>query len=182
MQTDQSYVVGLMCMQPWGRKHEWNKLFEPWLEPTPRIELQKLLPVTQGIPKRELPNFPLSNDIACSEVALISNFQLQMYAFYNDFSAHLAMGLCCKRCISETAESICPCDTPLESVLNSLIGGKFISRKGVINTRRARLTAIAGLLVIIYLIAVGLCYYYCYYYCFYCYYYYYFYYFLPSVP
>jgi len=40
------------------------------------------------------------------------------------------------------------CDTPLESWLNGLIGGKFISRRYAISTRRARLTAIAVPLVV----------------------------------
>jgi len=42
-------------------------------------------------------------------------------AFYEDFNAPLAEELCSKRCISETAVSICMFDTPLDSLLNGLI-------------------------------------------------------------
>jgi len=39
---------------------------------------------------------------------------MHIYAFYNDLF------------ISESATSICMCDTSFESLLNGLIGGKFI--------------------------------------------------------
>jgi len=38
---------------------------------------------------------------------------------------------CSKHCNSETAASICMCDTPLESSLNGPIGGMFILRSTV---------------------------------------------------
>jgi len=77
---------------------------------------------------------------------------MHIYDLYNDFSA-----LCSKRCISETAASMCMCDTPLESLLNGRIGGKFISCIDIISTRRARPTAIAVHLVIVFYMFLWKC-------------------------
>jgi len=63
---------------------------------------------------------------------------------YNDFIS-LAMALSSNHCISETGNACC-C-TPLESLLDGLIGGTFISRRRILSTRRERLTAIAVPLV-----------------------------------
>jgi len=46
--------------------------------------------------------------------------------------------LCSKCWLSEMEALIRICDTPLENILNSIIGGKFIARKGSISTQRAR--------------------------------------------
>jgi len=52
---------------------------------------------------------------------------IHIYPFYNDFSAPLAMALCGKHCIFETAALICVCGASLESLLNGPMGDKFIS-------------------------------------------------------
>jgi len=57
------------------------------------------------------------------------------------------MALCSKSCMSEMAAMICMCDTPLESLLNSLIGDKFISRRSLISTWWVQPTAISVPLV-----------------------------------
>jgi len=47
---------------------------------------------------------------------------------FTTISVHtFAEALCSKRCISEMAALICVRDAPLESLLNGLIGCKFIS-------------------------------------------------------
>jgi len=66
---------------------------------------------------------------------ILQRFQLMLWA------------QCSKRCISKTAALIYVCDIPLESLLSGLIGGKFISRRGAISTRRARPTASVVLFV-----------------------------------
>jgi len=42
------------------------------------------------------------------------------------------MVLCSKCCISEMAAMVCMCDTPLDGLLNSVIGSNFIVRRGAI--------------------------------------------------
>jgi len=84
----------------------------------------------------------------CSEGSREKCFEIDaFYAFYNFLSAPVAMALCSKRCISETAASMCMCDTPLEGLLNGVIRGAFILRRGPISTRRARPTGIVVPLV-----------------------------------
>jgi len=100
----------------------------------------------------------------CCKVVPINNFQRQsssskcfegnreqcskFYPFHDDLSASLAMALCSNFrnwCIDLHRL----CNTPLESLFNGLIGGKFTSSRGAMSTRRTRTTAIAGPLVVI---------------------------------
>jgi len=53
------------------------------------------------------------------------------------------MTLCFKQCIFETGASNYMCGTPLESLLNSQIKIKFISRRGAMSTQPVHPTAIA---------------------------------------
>jgi len=63
----------------------------------------------------------------------VKTFSITMNSdtFYNDFSAlhtcAMVLYVPIQRCIFETAASICICETPLESLINGLIGTQFIS-------------------------------------------------------
>jgi len=61
------------------------------------------------------------------------------------------MALCFKCCLSETGATICMFDKQLESLLNRLIRGKFISHRGAISAGLACRTAIAVPLVLHYI-------------------------------
>jgi len=87
----------------------------------------------------------------CTTKCLEGNFEnifeidLLLLFSYSNFGAPLAMALCSKRCISETAALICMCHTLLGRLLNAQIGGTF---RGTISIQRTRPTAIAGHLVL----------------------------------
>jgi len=62
---------------------------------------------------------------------------MHIYAFYNNLSGLLRYGAVFEVLLNETAALIFISNTPLKSLLNGLIRGKFISHKDAISTGRA---------------------------------------------
>jgi len=98
-------------------------------------------------PTSSFPLFGVAN-VEKNAKKSIFHFQMINHAANLFRSTTFSMELCSKHCISESDVLIGMCYTLLQSLLNGTIGGKFISRRGAISTRRERPTAITVPLVV----------------------------------